>query len=177
MRREANSLPFSFCAPDGTNCLSSLRRSRRHERNHAHLKPNRPSREVFCFRSTKMRREATASRFHFVRLTERTASVRPAARGGTSECEPEKTYTPLPRSILLRRDQKIMCIFFSVMWNVRVYVEMLPFRAVFLFVNFYIRRYFFSVRSEEKNRSGKVENNSFFAQLFQKIGILVIVFC
>ena len=36
-----NSLPFSFCAPDGTNCLSSPRRSRRHERNHAHLKPKR----------------------------------------------------------------------------------------------------------------------------------------
>lgn len=32
MRREANGLPFSFCALDGANCLSSLRRSRRHER-------------------------------------------------------------------------------------------------------------------------------------------------
>ena len=43
-----------------------------------------------------MRREATASRFHFARLTERTASVRPAACGGTSEVTPESNRTAPP---------------------------------------------------------------------------------
>ena len=53
-----------------------------------------------------MRREATASRFHFARLTERTASVRPAARGGTSEVTPKSNRNAPSRKVFCFRSTK-----------------------------------------------------------------------